>query len=119
MPQPPMLTEGAIFGSLNEESKQRVLDEVGRRAADMFKAKREAVIEAFNFRQLGSLDRYDMYKARSVEDWAAIKDAFPQDYVNQLRDYYTLERRIKAGQTEAQSAGKSGEFTTPNPTVGV
>lgn len=105
----PYLSEGAIFARLKPDQKQRVLDRVGKLAAQRYEIYRTNLRNVFDFRDLGADARLAMYRARTLEEWAAKKSLFPAEYANQIHDFYILERRIKGAQGTVAAAGKEGK----------
>ena len=103
----PMLSEGVAFATLSKHGKDKVIKEIGEEAARLFDVKKQAIIDALDFRKMVSVDRLDFYRGKTTQEWAQLKQTFPDEYANQIRDFYILERRIKAGQVRAGNAGTS------------
>ena len=101
----PMVSEGVVFASLSKQAKNRVIQEIGKRAARLFEVKRDAIVNALDFREMVSQDRHEFYKGRSVQEWADLKQTFPEEYSKQIRDFYILERRISSAQNKKLDKG--------------
>lgn len=104
----PFMSEGGVFARLEPEQKDRVLKMVGQKAKDKFSTYRHTLKEAFDFRSLDSQGRLAIYRARTIEDWNAKQEMFPDEYNKQIRDYYILERRVKGAQGTVAAAGRTG-----------
>lgn len=96
----PMISEGVVFASLSKKGKERVLEEVGKRAARLFEVKKDSIVDALDFRKMVSQDRLEFYKGKTVQEWNALKQTFPEEYSKQIRDFYILERRISSAQND-------------------
>ena len=112
----PYAGDGTFFAHLDKQQKQEVINRVAKEAAKRFQNYRNAIHSAFDFRELDSQGRLALYRARTTGEWSQKQEAFPQEFKDQLRDWYFLERRIRAQSRPVQS---ELPFETPGgPVIG-
>ena len=90
----PYASPFAYFGMLDQKRKEDVLKDVAEEAAILFQQYRDAIKEASALRELRASQRLQMYTERAPEIWRRLQSFFPQEYWDQRRDWYHLQRKI-------------------------
>ena len=105
----PLVSDGLLFGALNERQKEGVLAQVAVQAAERFKQYIEAIETAFDFRAPKTqFEKMALYRGRSPEEWAAIQGINPKDYEDQMKAWVNMERLnsfMRLHPRQSESAG--------------
>ena len=89
----PLVSQGLLFGQLNEKQKETVLERVGQVAAERFETYVNALVEAFDFREPRTREeKLALWRGRPQQEWAQMQAQNPKDYEEQVKSWVNMER---------------------------
>lgn len=112
----PLVSDGLLFGALTEKQKNSVLDRVAEVAQERFQSYFDAVVGAFDFRDLKTqFEKIALYRSRHPQEWALIKQQDPKEYQKQMQQWVQYERlnqfiRTHPRQSEAQTSNQQVSY---------
>ena len=110
---PQVHSAGFFWGQLDQDAKERVLEECSKEASARFKAKVAAYIDATGLRKPPAAQRLQDYRTRPGQTWAELQAGFPHVYKEQMDDWRTLEHGDMAREKPASPPGFGAPSASP------
>lgn len=102
-PLPVRPSKAQLWAQLDEADQTDVLKRIGKRGAEVFEQKFEAVKKALGLRPQPAPRRLAYYYRKTLLQWEEQRAKYPRSFAFQQRDFQKLREREAAGELVAEA----------------